>query len=106
MWCFFRGKTFTSNRIHVEKLESVQFSCSVMSDSVVPWTVEYQASLSITNSLSLLRLMSIELVMPTKIEYVITKHSTQVYFIALSTGRSSFFKYIKQNRIHPRLLGN
>ena len=29
-----------------------------------PWTVAHQASLSITNSQSLLRLMSIELVMP------------------------------------------
>ena len=35
-----------------------------MSDSVTPWTAARQASLSITNSRSLLRLMSIELVMP------------------------------------------
>ena len=31
---------------------------------VTPWTAAYQASLSITNSWSLLKLMSIELVMP------------------------------------------
>ena len=37
-----------------------------MSDSVIPWTVAHQATLSITNSWSLLRLMSIELVMPSK----------------------------------------
>ena len=43
---------------------SVQFSCSVVSDSATPWTAACQASLSITNSQSLLRLMSIELVMP------------------------------------------
>ena len=43
---------------------SVQFSCSVLSDSVTPWTAARQASLSITNSRSLLKLMSIELVMP------------------------------------------
>ena len=42
----------------------VQFSCSVVSNSVTPWTAACQASLSITNSWSLLRLMSIELVMP------------------------------------------
>ena len=42
----------------------VQFSCSVMSNSVTPWTEACQASLSITNSLSLFKLMSIELVMP------------------------------------------
>ena len=41
---------------------SVQFS-SVMSDST-PWTAAHQASLSITNSRSLLKFMSIELVMP------------------------------------------
>ena len=39
---------------------SVQFSCSVMSDSATPWTVAHQAFLSITNSQSLLKLMSIE----------------------------------------------
>ena len=43
---------------------SVQFSRSVMSDSATPWTAAQQASLSITNSRSLLKLMSIELVMP------------------------------------------
>ena len=42
----------------------VQFSCSVMSNSVTPWTEACQASLSITNSLSLFKLMSIALVMP------------------------------------------
>ena len=41
----------------------VQFS-SVVSNSATPWTAAPQASLSITNSQSLLRLMSIELVMP------------------------------------------
>ena len=35
-----------------------------MSDSATPWTVAHQASLSITNSYSLLKLMSIDLVMP------------------------------------------
>ena len=34
-----------------------------MSDSVAPWTGGHQASLSITNSQSLLKLMSIKLVM-------------------------------------------
>ena len=35
-----------------------------MSDSVTPWTAACQASLSITNSRSLLKLMSIESLMP------------------------------------------
>ena len=42
----------------------VQFSCSVMSGFVTPWTAACQASLSIINSQSLFKLMSIELVMP------------------------------------------
>ena len=40
----------------------VQFSCSVVSHSVTSWTAARQATLSITNSRSLLKLMSIELV--------------------------------------------
>ena len=36
----------------------------VVSNSVTPWTIARQASLSITNSWSLLKLMSIRLVMP------------------------------------------
>ena len=43
---------------------SVQFSCSVVSDSATPWIAARQASLSITNSQSLLKLMPIESVMP------------------------------------------
>ena len=35
-----------------------------MSDSAIPWTTKSQASLSITNSRSLLRFMSVESVMP------------------------------------------
>ena len=42
---------------------SVQFSHSVVSDSVILWTAARQASLSITNSRSSLKLMSIESVM-------------------------------------------
>ncbi|CAI9165209.1 unnamed protein product [Rangifer tarandus platyrhynchus] len=42
----------------------VQFSRSVMSNSATPWTTAHQASLSITSSRSLLKLMPIELVMP------------------------------------------
>ena len=50
-------------------LRLLQFSHSVMSDSVTPCTAAHQASLSITSSQSLLKLMSIELVMPSN--YVI-----------------------------------
>ena len=43
---------------------SVQFSHSLVSDSAIPWTAARQAFLSITNSRSLPKLMSIESVMP------------------------------------------
>ena len=43
---------------------SLLFSHSVMSNSATPWTAARQASLSSTISWSLLKLMSIELVMP------------------------------------------
>ena len=47
-------------------MTSVQFSCSVMSDSGTPWTIACQASLSITNSQSFLKLMSMESAMTSK----------------------------------------
>ena len=43
---------------------SVQFRCSVVSDSATPWTAAHQASLSIVNSPSLLKLKSTQLVTP------------------------------------------
>ena len=43
---------------------SVQFSHLVVSDSMTPWTTAHQASLSITNSQSLPKPMSIESVIP------------------------------------------
>ena len=45
--------------------DSVQFNCSVVTDSLQPpWTAACQASLSVTKCQSLLRLMLIESVMP------------------------------------------
>ena len=44
-------------------MHSVQ-SLSLVQLFVIPWTTAHQASLSITNSKSLLKLMSIESVMP------------------------------------------
>ena len=56
-------KTFIS--VHIFQLSSVQ-SLSRVHLFETPWTAARQASLSITNSWSLLRLMSIESVMPSK----------------------------------------
>ena len=52
---------------------SVYFIRSVVSDSATPWTAACQASLSITNSRSLLKLMSIELVMPSN-HFILCHH--------------------------------
>ena len=54
------------NRVHLLECPQAQcqFSSSVVFDSATPWTAARQASLSITNSQNLLRLMSIESVMP------------------------------------------
>ena len=45
-------------------LQILLFSCSVMSDSVTPWTAACKASLSFTVSWNLLNLMPIDLMMP------------------------------------------
>ena len=88
MECLSSGRTWPNSGVHGRPLEaagrtgmggghpalcqlhlllqfsSVQFSRSVVSDSATLWTAARQASLSITNSWSLLELMSIESVMP------------------------------------------
>ena len=57
-----------SDTIHLmilrDRFSSVQFSRSVVSDSATPWIAARHASLSITNSRSPHKPMSIELVMP------------------------------------------
>ena len=50
--------------IWIFEFSSVQFSCSLVSNSATPRTAACQASLSITNSRSLLKLTFIELAMP------------------------------------------
>ena len=54
---------FKARWSHVQWISSVQ-SLSRVQLFVTPWTAACQASLSITNSQSFLKLMSIELVMP------------------------------------------
>ena len=49
---------------HYKSIMLLLFSHSVVSDSATPWTTACQATLSITNSRSLLKFMSIKLVMP------------------------------------------
>ena len=67
---FFHCRCFWYNAINIEALLHVSFQFSSVQSlsrvqlSVTPWTAAQQASLSITNSWSLLKLMSIESVMP------------------------------------------
>ena len=55
----FSGCSFVPE-LYSDWISSVQFSSSVVSNSVIPWTASLQVSLCITNSWSLLKLMSIE----------------------------------------------
>ena len=57
-------KILSYRNVHI--FSSVQFSRSVVSNSATPWTAARQASLSITNSRSLLKPMSIKSVMPSR----------------------------------------
>ena len=57
---------------HVSIICKVQFSHSAVSNCAIPWVAACQASLSITNSRSLVKLLSIELVMPSN--YFILYH--------------------------------
>ena len=52
------------NRFPYRTKKDITISQSVVSDSVTPWTAACQASLSFTNSRSLLKLMAIESVIP------------------------------------------
>ena len=57
---YWRGAGLSEGKV----FSSVQFSRSVVSESVTPWIAACQASLSITNTRSPPKPMSIELVMP------------------------------------------
>ena len=59
------GKISITSDMQIQ-FSSIQFSRSVMSDSVNPWIAARQASLSITSSRSLPKLMSVKSVMPSK----------------------------------------
>ena len=63
----FKGQlSFSDHVLHWKEFSSVQ-SLSRVRLFAASWTAAHQASLSITNSRSLLKLMSIESVMPSKI---------------------------------------
>ena len=57
-------KTLNALDISIKRDHSIQFSHAVVSNSLWPHGLQHKASLSITNSQSLLKLTSIESVMP------------------------------------------
>ena len=79
---------FLLSRPVVQSDSVVQQTCSVMSDSATPWTAARQASLSFTIFWSLLKLMSIESVMPSN------------HLIHVLADMTTFFKKIHHNFIH------
>ena len=69
------------------------FSCSVVSDSATPWTAARRASLSITNSQSLLKLMSLKSVMPSNLLILCVPFSSHLQSLPASRSfpMSQFF---------------
>ena len=67
-----------------------------MSNSVTPWTATHQASLSITNSQSLLKLMSIESVMPSN-HFILCRP-----FLLLPSIFSSIRVFSNESALHIR----
>ena len=64
--CLLRAELTTGYGTNTVVFVKVQFSLSVVSDSATPWTIACQASLSIANSQSPPKPMSIESVMPSR----------------------------------------
>ena len=62
--CFFQSSEERVIGSWAKQMKGLLFSCLVVSDSVTPWTASFQASPSFTISRSFIKLMSIELMMP------------------------------------------
>ena len=85
--------TCTQRIVSCRSVHNNQFSRSVVSDSATPWTVACQASLFFTNSQSLLKLMSIESVMPSNISSSVGPFFSRLQSFPASGSfqRSQFF---------------
>ena len=81
---------------------SVQLSLSVMSNSVTPWTETCHASLSITNSWSLPKLMSIESVMPSN--HVILCRPLLLLPSIFPTQQQGLFKWVSSLHLMAKVL--
>ena len=81
-------------------ISSVQ-SLSRVSDSMTPWTAAHQASLSITSSRSLLKLISIESVMPSN--YLILCHPL-LLLPSIFPSIRCFFKWVSSSHQVAKVL--
>jgi len=88
---------------YIYLVHSVQFSRSVVSDSATPWTVARQASLSITNSQSSLKLMSIKSVMPSSHLILCRPLSTRPIYL-ISAFFSTLYSWFPSSIIHLAFL--
>ena len=61
-----------------------------------PWTAAHQASLSINNSWSLLKLMSIELVMPSQLSHPLSSPSLPTFNLSQRQGLSKWVSSLHQ----------
>ena len=77
--------THKHRHIHAQR-ERHQFSHSVMSNTVTPWTAARQASLSITNSRSLLKVISIGSVMPSNHLILCSSPSPSAFSLSQNQG--------------------
>ena len=83
-------------------MKSVLFSLSVMSDSAAPWIAARQAYLSITNSRSSLKLMSIESVMPSS--HLILCHPLLLPLTPNPSQHQSLFQWVNSSREVTKVL--
>ena len=81
-------------------ISSAQFSCSVMSDSATSRMVASQVYLSIINSWSLLKLMSIESVMPSN-HLILLSPSPPVFNLSKHQG---IFQWVSSSHQVARVL--
>ena len=81
--------------------DSFQFSHSVASDSATPWTAACQASLYITNSQSLLKLMSIESGDAIQLSHPLSSPSPPVFNLSQHQG---LFKWVSSSHQVAKVL--
>ena len=92
IYTYKHNKYFVLHHIQYRFLSSVQ-SLSCVRLFATPWTAAYQASLSITNSGSLLNFMSIESVIDLQFALKKLFHILNIYFVFKYSLRMHFYRF-------------